>query len=90
MDVPCGSVCRVSRTRTYTHPTTFRCFFNDLRPCLELVWAGKMILEDTVDQICSSACEKVNWKAATPSPLPPCFHPATKKKQSKRQKLSDA
>jgi hypothetical protein len=58
MDVPEGYVYRALRTECYKHPSVFSLFAKEIKPCLELVWTEKLILEETAEDLTSPAPRK--------------------------------
>lgn len=48
MDFPTGNIFRVLHTKCYNYLIVYLLFVKEIRPCLELVWLSRMILEETV------------------------------------------
>ncbi|CDH58433.1 hypothetical protein RO3G_13306 [Lichtheimia corymbifera JMRC:FSU:9682] len=74
MDIPCGYVCRLSRTDRYAFPISPDFMSKQLTPILQLIYSAKELMLKTIDKLRASDTVPVSFiSGADDTPIPPAF-----------------
>lgn len=74
MDIPCGYVCRLSRTDRYAFPISPDFMSKQLTPILQLIYSAKELMLHTIEKLRASDTVPVSFiSGADDTPIPPAF-----------------
>ncbi|KAI7880034.1 hypothetical protein K492DRAFT_147628 [Lichtheimia hyalospora FSU 10163] len=74
MDIPCGYVCRLSRTDRYAFPVSPDFMSKQLTPILQLIYSAKELMLTTIEKLRASDTVPVSFiSGADDTPIPPAF-----------------